>query len=122
VPPLDYASLIWLMRRSTLILTDSGGIQEEAPSLGKPVLVLRATTERPEAVEAGCARIVGTDAARIVREARHLLDDGAAYERMAKVANPFGDGHASERIARVLCSQDLSLAPAGSRLEEFAVS
>ncbi len=122
VPPLDYASLIWLMRRSTLILTDSGGIQEEAPSLGKPVLVLRATTERPEAVEAGCARIVGTDAARIVREARHLLDDGAAYERMAKVANPFGDGHASERIARVLCSQDLSLAPAESRLEEFAVS
>ena len=102
IPPLDYASLVQLMRRSTLILTDSGGIQEEAPALGKPVLVLRAATERPEAVEAGCARIVGTDSTRIVDEARHLLADAAAYERMAHVVNPFGDGHASERIADLL--------------------
>ena len=102
IPPLDYVSLIQLMRRCTLILTDSGGIQEEAPSLGKPVLVLRDATERPEAVEAGCARIVGTDAARIVAEARRLLEDEGAYERMARVANPFGDGHASGRIVQLL--------------------
>jgi len=102
IPPLDYASLVHLMNRSTLILTDSGGIQEEAPSLGKPVLVLRATTERPEAVEAGCAQIVGTDRARIVGAARHLLEDAAAYRRMARVENPFGDGFASERIANLL--------------------
>ena len=102
IPPLDYASLIQLMSRSTLILTDSGGIQEEAPSLGKPVLVLRAATERPEAVEAGCARIVGTDRGRIVDAARHLLEDAGAYRRMARVANPFGDGHAAERIADLL--------------------
>jgi UDP-N-acetylglucosamine 2-epimerase (non-hydrolysing) len=105
IPPLDYASLIHLMRRSTLILTDSGGIQEEAPSLGKPVLVLRAATERPEAVEAGCARIVGTDPDVILREARRLLEDAEAYERMARIANPFGDGHASERIALALLAQ-----------------
>jgi UDP-N-acetylglucosamine 2-epimerase (non-hydrolysing) len=102
IPPLDYASLVQLMRRSTLILTDSGGIQEEAPALGKPVLVLRAATERPEAVEAGCARIVGTDSVRIVDETKHLLGDAAAYERMARVVNPFGDGNASERIADLL--------------------
>ncbi len=102
---LAYASLIRLMRRSTLILTDSGGIQEEAPSLGKPVLVLRAATERPEAVEAGCARIVGTDTEVILREARHLLEDHEAYQQMARIANPFGDGHASERIARALVPQ-----------------
>ncbi|TMG36171.1 MAG: UDP-N-acetylglucosamine 2-epimerase (non-hydrolyzing) [Chloroflexi bacterium] len=102
IPPLDYVSLIQLMRRCTLILTDSGGIQEEAPSLGKPVLVLRDATERPEAVEAGCARIVGTDAARIVAEARRLLEDEGAYERMARIANPFGDGHASGRIVQLL--------------------
>ncbi|OLE76157.1 MAG: hypothetical protein AUG02_05820 [Chloroflexi bacterium 13_1_20CM_2_70_9] len=90
------------MRRCTLILTDSGGIQEEAPGLGKPVLVLRDATERPEAIEAGCARLVGTDAGRIVGEARRLLDDDAAYQQMARVANPFGDGRASERIAQIL--------------------
>lgn len=105
IPPLDYASLIQLMRRSTIVLTDSGGIQEEAPSFGIPVLVLRPATERPEAVEAGCARIVGTDPTRIVREARRLLEDPLAYERMARIANPFGDGRASERIAAVLRSQ-----------------
>jgi UDP-N-acetylglucosamine 2-epimerase (non-hydrolysing) len=102
IPPLDYTSLVQLMRRSTLILTDSGGIQEEAPTFGKPVLVLRAATERPEAVEAGCARIVGTDDVRIVEEARRLLEDPAAYEKMARVASPFGDGQASERIADLL--------------------
>jgi len=102
IPPLDYVSLIQLMRRSTIILTDSGGIQEEAPSFGVPVLVMRATTERPEAVEAGCARIVGTDSDRIVAEARRLLEDSEAHRRMAIVANPFGDGHAGERIAAVL--------------------
>ncbi len=102
IPPLDYVSLIHLMRRSTIILTDSGGIQEEAPSFGVPVLVMRATTERPEAVEAGGARVVGTDSDRIVAEARRLLEDPEAHRRMAIVANPFGDGHAGERIAAVL--------------------
>jgi UDP-N-acetylglucosamine 2-epimerase (non-hydrolysing) len=102
LPPLDYMSLVQLMRASTLILTDSGGIQEEAPSLGRPVLVLRDVTERPEAVEAGCARLVGTNESRIVLEARRLLEDEAAYRRMAHVANPFGDGHASERIVDTL--------------------
>src|SRR5439155_26529397 len=102
IPPLDYVSLIQLMRRCTLILTDSGGIQEEAPSLGKPVLVLRDATERPEAVEAGCARIVGTDAARIVAEARRLPEDESAYERMARVANSFGHGHPSRGLVQLL--------------------
>jgi len=103
-PPLDYAALVQLMRLSTLILTDSGGIQEEAPTFGKPVLVLRATTERPEAVDAGCARLVGTDRDRIVAEARRLLSDARAYQRMAKATNPFGDGHASERITDLILS------------------
>ena len=102
IPPLDYVSLVHLMRRSTLILTDSGGLQEEAPTFGKPVLVLRELTERPEAVQAGCARIVGTDRQVIVSAALELLTDRSAYDCMAKIANPFGDGHASERIVRVL--------------------
>jgi UDP-N-acetylglucosamine 2-epimerase (non-hydrolysing) len=102
IPPLDYVSLVHLVRRSTLILTDSGGIQEEAPTFGKPVLVLREVTERPEAVEAGCARIVGTDKGVIVSAALELLTDRLAYDRMAQIANPFGDGHASERIVDVL--------------------
>src|SRR5256886_10064899 len=102
LPPLDYMSLIQLMRASTLILTDSGGIQEEAPSLGRPVLVLREVTERPEAVEAGCARLIGTNASRVGRQARPHPQDDAAYQRMAHVANPFGDGHASERIVDAL--------------------
>src|SRR5256885_4086914 len=93
IPPLDYASLVQLMRRSTLILTDSGGIQEEAPTFGKPVLVMRATTERPEAVEAGCARLVGTKPPRIAAAARHLLEDARAYQQMAKVTNPLGGRH-----------------------------
>ncbi len=102
IPPLDYVSLVHLIRRATLILTDSGGLQEEAPTFGKPVLVLREVTERPEAVQAGCARIVGTDRRVIVSAALELLTDRSAYDRMAQIANPFGDGHASERIVRVL--------------------
>jgi UDP-N-acetylglucosamine 2-epimerase (non-hydrolysing) len=86
------------MREATLVLTDSGGLQEEAPALGKPVLVLRRTTERPEAVDAGTAKLIGTGTADIVREASLLLDDPAAYEAMARAHNPFGDGQASGRI------------------------
>ena len=100
VEPLDYVSFVDLMRQSWLLLTDSGGIQEEAPSLGKPVLVMRECTERPEAVEAGTVKLVGTDAGRIVKEASRLLDDGAEYERMSRIHNPYGDGHTSERITR----------------------
>ena len=102
--PLPYAPFIDLMRRCRLILTDSGGIQEEAPSLGKPVLVLRAKTERPEAVEAGTVRLVGTEENRIVAEASRLLDDEAEYTRMTRIHNPYGDGHACERIAAALAS------------------
>ena len=96
--PLDYDRLVAAMKGCTLLLTDSGGLQEEAPALGKPVLVLRETTERPEAVEAGTAQLVGTDPTAIHREASLLLDDSEAYNAMAKAVNPFGDGHASERI------------------------
>lgn len=102
--PLPYVSFVDLMRRSYLILTDSGGVQEEAPSLGKPVLVLREKTERPEAVEAGTVKLVGTDEERIVHESTVLLDDQAEYARMTAVHNPYGDGHACKRIADVLAS------------------
>lgn len=102
LPPVDYASLTYLMKHSRLILTDSGGIQEEAPSLGVPVLVLRETTERPEAVEAGAARLVGTDPDRILAEANRLLEDETAYNQMAQAINPYGDGRAAERIVDVL--------------------
>ena len=96
--------MIDLERRCYLALTDSGGLQEELPTLGKPVLVLRETTERPEAVEAGCARLIGTSTEAVVRNLLELLDDRAAYERMARVANPFGDGKASERIVAAVRS------------------
>jgi UDP-N-acetylglucosamine 2-epimerase len=96
--PLDYYSLVHLMKRSVLILTDSGGIQEEAPSLGVPVLVMRETTERPEGIEAGVVKLVGTHRQTIVDEARRLLSDPAAHAEMATKANPYGDGHAGERI------------------------
>jgi UDP-N-acetylglucosamine 2-epimerase (non-hydrolysing) len=96
--PLDYDRLVAALREATLVLSDSGGIQEEAPALGKPVLVLRRTTERPEAVDAGTARLIGTDSAAIVTEAAKLLDDPAAYDAMARAHNPFGDGQASGRI------------------------
>jgi UDP-N-acetylglucosamine 2-epimerase (non-hydrolysing) len=98
LPPLDYGAFVDLMRRCYLVITDSGGIQEEAPSLGKPVLVMRESTERPEAVEAGTVVLVGDDPARIVEAADRLLSDEEAYRRMATVHNPYGDGHAAERI------------------------
>jgi UDP-N-acetylglucosamine 2-epimerase (non-hydrolysing) len=102
--PLDYGELVGAMQRCYLLLTDSGGLQEEAPGLGKPVLVLRETTERPEAVDAGTAKLVGTESARIVSAASELLADRTAYEKMAKAVNPFGDGHASERILEIVCN------------------
>lgn len=100
--PLDYRTFVWAMAECALILTDSGGIQEEAPSLGKPVLVLRDCTERPEAIAAGVARLVGTDEAAIVRETERLLDDEAAYGAMARAVNPYGDGQAAARIGAEL--------------------
>jgi UDP-N-acetylglucosamine 2-epimerase (non-hydrolysing) len=102
LPPLDYLPLVHLMKHARLILTDSGGIQEEAPAFGIPVLVLRDVTERPEGVEAGTLMLVGTDRRRIVEQATLLLSDESAYAKMAKAANPFGDGHAAEKIVRAL--------------------
>jgi UDP-N-acetylglucosamine 2-epimerase (non-hydrolysing) len=102
IQPLDYEPFVQLINKAYLILTDSGGIQEEAPSLGKPVLVLREVTERPEGVEAGTVRIVGRDTQRIVDSALLLLNNSGEYENMARAVNPYGDGHASERIADVL--------------------
>ena len=104
IPPQDYLPFVYLMTRAHVILTDSGGIQEEAPSLGKPVLVMRDTTERPEALEAGTVRLVGTNAALIVREANQLLDDPAAYAAMSRALNPYGDGQAARRIAAAIAS------------------
>jgi UDP-N-acetylglucosamine 2-epimerase (non-hydrolysing) len=98
IEPLSYLPFVWLMNRSTLILTDSGGVQEEAPSLGKPVLVMRDVTERPEAVDAGTARLVGDDRERIVTEVSRLLTDSAAYLAMSRAHNPYGDGRAAGRI------------------------
>jgi UDP-N-acetylglucosamine 2-epimerase (non-hydrolysing) len=103
--PLDYLSLVNVLDSCDLVLTDSGGLQEEAPTLGKPVLVLRDTTERPEAVEAGVARLVGTDPLAIVEAAEALLDDPVAYAAMALPSNPFGDGQASRRIVQTLAEQ-----------------
>jgi UDP-N-acetylglucosamine 2-epimerase (non-hydrolysing) len=102
LPPLDYAEFIWLMRRAYFILTDSGGIQEEAPSLGKPVLVLRKVTERPEAVKAGTVEIVGTDKKVIMRWLFRLINDKTAYTKMARAVNPYGDGKSSERILNII--------------------
>ncbi len=102
IAPLDYLPFVYLMTRATVILTDSGGIQEEAPSLGKPVLVMRDTTERPEAVDAGTVRLVGTDVGAIADGVSLLLDDSAAYERMAFAHNPYGDGQACARIETAL--------------------
>lgn len=100
--PLDYTALVGAIQRCYLLLTDSGGLQEEAPSLGKPVLVLRETTERPEAVTAGTARLIGTQPDSIFGAAQELLSDAIAYERMATAVNPFGDGQASERIVKIV--------------------
>jgi UDP-N-acetylglucosamine 2-epimerase (non-hydrolysing) len=102
LPPMDYLPLVHLMKRAYIILTDSGGIQEEAPAFGIPVLVLRKVTERPEGVAAGTLKLVGIETSQIVREARRLLEDAAAYAGMAKASNPYGDGRAAERIIRAL--------------------
>lgn len=102
IEPQDYLPFVYLMDRSAFLITDSGGVQEEAPSLGKPVLVMRDTTERPEAVEAGTVKLVGTDRDTIVREANRLLDDAAAYDAMARAHNPYGDGKAAARIRDIL--------------------
>ncbi len=98
IEPLEYLSFVYLMEKATLVLTDSGGIQEEAPGLGKPVLVMRDTTERPEALEAGTVKLVGTDYDKIVREVSALIEDEAYYDRMSKAVNPYGDGKACHRI------------------------
>ncbi|MFZ5808489.1 MAG: non-hydrolyzing UDP-N-acetylglucosamine 2-epimerase [Chloroflexota bacterium] len=105
LPPLDYLPFVHLMKRAALILTDSGGMQEEAPGLGVPVLVLRNVTERPEGVRAGTVRLVGTETGRVVAEARRLLDDPQAYQAMAQAANPYGDGKAAQRIVEILLHQ-----------------
>jgi UDP-N-acetylglucosamine 2-epimerase (non-hydrolysing) len=110
VEPLEYLPMAYWMKRATLILTDSGGLQEEAPALGTPVLVLRERTERPEALEAGTAKLVGSDPARILEEACVLLDDPQAHAAMAKAKNPFGDGHAAERIVHALINYPNSMA------------
>ncbi len=107
--PLDYLSFVWMMNRSFLILTESGGVQEEAPHLGKPVIVLRETTERPEAIDAGCSFLVGTSKEKILKKAYELLDNPDYYKKVSKIANPFGDGHASEKIIEAL--RDSTLKP-----------
>jgi UDP-N-acetylglucosamine 2-epimerase (non-hydrolysing) len=103
--PLEYPDMIEVMRRSVLVLTDSGGIQEEAPAMHKPVLILRTVTERPEVVESGFGTLVGTDPEQIVSEASRLLTDPVAYRAMTSGANPFGDGHAAERIVAVISTR-----------------
>lgn len=102
LPPLDYLPLVQMLKRATLVLTDSGGIQEEAPCLGVPVLVMRQVTERPEGIQAGTAKLVGTDTHTIITEARQLLENPMAYASMAHAVNPYGDGHAAERIVAAL--------------------
>jgi len=119
--PLDYLSFVHLMKRSHIILTDSGGLQEEAPSLGKPVLVLRSVTERPEAVEAGTARIVGAQTDTIVKQTALLLDDPDAYSEMANAVNPYGDGHAAERICEKLMAAGKETAADGA-MQKLAAS
>ena len=106
IEPLQYLEFVHLMSKATIVLTDSGGIQEEAPGLGKPVLVMRDTTERPEALASGTVHLVGTDYDKIVNEVSTLLDDAAAYEAMSKAVNPYGDGHACRRIADVLADKE----------------
>ena len=106
IEPLQYLEFVHLMSKSTIVLTDSGGIQEEAPGLGKPVLVMRDTTERPEALASGTVHLVGTDYDKIVNEVSTLLDDAAAYETMSKAVNPYGDGKACRRIADILTGKD----------------
>lgn len=114
--PLPYDQFTKLMHRSTIVLSDSGGVQEEAPSLGKPVLVMRENTERPEAVTSGTVKLVGTDRKRIVDEVRNLLDDSSAYEEMANAVNPYGDGRAAARCVAAIAE----LLGVGERIEEFS--
>ena len=104
IDPLSYPAFVWLMEKSYIIITDSGGVQEEAPSLGKPVLVMRNTTERPEAVEAGTVILVGTNTDKIVSETEKLLKDKTHYETLSKTHNPYGDGKACDRIVDFLKS------------------
>ena len=113
IEPLQYLEFVYLMEKSTVVLTDSGGIQEEAPGLGKPVLVMRDTTERPEALKSGTVHLVGTNHDLIVNEVSALLDDAVAYEHMSKAVNPYGDGKACSRIVRVL---------KGERVERYAIN
>ena len=98
IPPQDYLSFIFLMKKSYIILTDSGGVQEEAPSLGKPVLVMRDSTERAEGIRSGTAKLVGTNPKKIISEIQSLIDDKSLYDKMAKAVNPYGNGKASENI------------------------
>jgi UDP-N-acetylglucosamine 2-epimerase (non-hydrolysing) len=102
INPLSYEPFVWLMNQATVVLTDSGGVQEEAPSLGKPVLVMRDTTERPEGIDAGNAKLVGTSVEKIVSELTELIVNPAAREAMAQVKNPYGDGTTSKQIADIL--------------------
>lgn len=113
IEPLQYLEFVHLMSKASIVLTDSGGIQEEAPGLGKPVLVMRDTTERPEALTSGTVHLVGTDYDRIVTEVSTLLDDTAAYEKMSHAVNPYGDGQACRRIAAVLADKDIDRYEAG---------
>ena len=129
LPPADYLTTVHLMRQAHIVVTDSGGIQEEAPSLGKPVLVLRQVTERPEAVEAGAAKVIGTERPDIVNEISHLLDDSAERERMARAVNPYGDGLASGRIVAAILGEPYlpfesleEIAPASEEYEAVRVT
>ena len=106
IEPLQYLEFVYLMEKSSIVLTDSGGIQEEAPGLGKPVLVMRDTTERPEALASGTVHLVGTDYDKIMNEVSTLLDDATAYEKMSKAVNPYGDGQACRRITDVLAGKE----------------
>lgn len=108
IEPLQYLEFVHLMSRATIVLTDSGGIQEEAPGLGKPVLVMRDTTERPEALESGTVRLVGTNYNKIMKEVSTLLEDTDAYEKMSKAVNPYGDGNACDRIVRILNDEEVN--------------
>jgi UDP-N-acetylglucosamine 2-epimerase len=115
IEPVDYLELVYLLKKCAFVVTDSGGIQEEAPSFGKPVLVTRETTERPEAVEQGRAKLIGTDAQRLYNEMSELLDDQCAYRRMVGIGNPYGDGEASRRIAdRLSAKTSAELEASGS--------
>ena len=106
IDPLSYEPFVWLMNRATVVLTDSGGVQEEAPSLGKPVLVMRETTERPEGVEAGNAKLVGVSREKIVSEMKLLLSDEQERQRMASINNPYGDGQTSKKVADILLKHE----------------